>query len=228
MSLSLAIFSAVWLGLLTSVSPCPLASNIAAISFIGRQAGSPAHVFAAGLLYTLGRTVAYIAVAALVLTGLLAGGELSRFLQLYMNQILGPVLILTGMLLLEWLGFTFSLNLAGDRVQAAAAKGGGAWAFVLGCLFALSFCPVSAGLFFGGLLPLATQAESRLLLPTVFGIGTALPVMLFAGVIAFAAQRVGKFFNILSHLEKWVRLATGSVFILAGIYYCLRHIYGIM
>jgi len=228
MSLSLAVFSAVWLGLLTSVSPCPLASNIAAISFIGRQAGSPTYVFAAGLLYTLGRTAAYIAVAALVLTGLLAGGELSRFLQLYMNQILGPVLILTGMLLLEWLGFTFSLNLAGDRVQAAAAKGGGAWAFVLGFLFALSFCPVSAGLFFGGLLPLATQAESRLLLPAVFGIGTALPVMLFAGVIAFAAQRVGKFFNILSHLEKWVRMATGSVFILAGIYYCLRHIYGIV
>jgi len=228
MSLGLAVLSALWLGLLTSVSPCPLASNIAAISFISRKAGNHAHVFGAGLCYTLGRTIAYIAIGAVVLTGLLAGGELSRFLQLYMNQILGPVLILTGMLLLEWLGFSFSLNLAGGRVQAAAAKGGMAWAFVLGLLFALSFCPVSAGLFFGGLLPLAAKAESRFLLPAVFGVGTALPVMAFAGVIAFAAQQVGKWFDRLSHVEKWVRLATGVVFILAGVYYCLRHIYGVL
>jgi len=228
MSITTAVFAAVWMGLLTSVSPCPLASNIAAISFIGRKANSHVHVFGSGVFYTLGRTVAYIAISALVLAGLFASGELSRFLQLYMNQILGPVLIVTGMLLLEWLGFTFSVNLAGSRVQAHAAKGGMVWAFVMGMLFALSFCPVSAGLFFGGLIPLAAKAESRFLLPAVFGIGTALPVIAFALLIAFAAKQVGKWFDRLSHVEKWVRLATGTVFVLAGIYYCLRHIYGIV
>lgn len=227
MSIQAALFAAVWMGLLTSVSPCPLASNIAAISFIGRKANSHVHVFGSGVFYTLGRTAAYIAVSALVLTGLLAGGELSRFLQLYMNQILGPVLILTGMLLLEWLGFTFSVNLAGSRVQAHAAKGGMLWAFVMGMLFALSFCPVSAGLFFGGLIPLAAKAESRFLLPAVFGIGTALPVIGFAFLIAFAAKQVGTWFGRLTQVEKWVRAATGSVFIVVGVYYCLRHIYGV-
>jgi cytochrome c biogenesis protein CcdA len=225
--MTLAIFTAFWLGLLTSVSPCPLASNIAAISFISRDAGSQVKVFGAGFCYALGRTIAYVAVAALVLAGLLTGSELSRFLQQYLNQILGPVLILTGMLLLGWIGGTASLNLAGDRIQKQVAKGSLLWALLLGMLFALSFCPVSAGLYFGGLLPLASAQGSRLLLPAIFGIGTAVPVLFFAFLIAFAAGRISLWFNRLSQIEKLVRRATGIVFVLAGIYYCLVHIYGI-
>jgi cytochrome c biogenesis protein CcdA len=225
--MSLAIFTAFWLGLLTSVSPCPLASNIAAISFISRDAGNQAKVFGAGLCYALGRTIAYVAVAMLVLAGLLTGSELSRFLQQYLNQILGPVLILTGMLLLGWIGGTASLNLAGDRIQKQVAKGSLLWALLLGMLFALSFCPVSAGLYFGGLLPLAAAQGSRLLLPAIFGLGTAVPVLFFAFLIAFAAGKISLWFNRLSQIEKLVRRATGIVFVLAGIYYCLVHIYGI-
>ena len=222
----LAIGSALWLGLLTSISPCPLATNIAAISFIGRQVGKPRLAIASGLLYVLGRTVAYVLVAALLLAGLLASDVLSRFLQKYLNLALGPLLILIGLILLEMIGAGLSLNLAGSRLQARAAKGGLLWAAALGFVFALSFCPVSAGLYFGALLPLAAAQESRLLVPGVYGIGTALPVVVFAALIAFGSQYVGQAFNRLTQIERWVRIVTGVIFILAGLYLSLTHVYG--
>ena len=100
----LAVGSALWLGILTSISPCPLASNIAAISFIGRRVGHTRQVLLSGLLYTLGRTATYVVLAAIILAGLLAADGVARFLQRYMNQILGPVPILVGMVLLGMLG----------------------------------------------------------------------------------------------------------------------------
>lgn len=223
----LAIGTALWLGILTSISPCPLASNIAAISFISRRVGQTRQVLLSGLLYTVGRTIAYQVLSIVIVAGLLATGDIARFLQRYLNQILGPVLILVGMVLLGLLGFTFSLNLAGQGVQQRASKGGVLWSFLLGILFALSFCPVSAGLFFGGLIPLAAAKQSHVLLPLLFGVGTALPVIAFAFLIAFGSQYVGAAFNRLTQVERWVRVVTGTVFIVAGVYYCLAHIYGI-
>lgn len=217
--------SAIWLGILTSISPCPLASNIAAISFVSRNAHATRQVFLAGLLYTLGRALAYIAVAGLIVAGLAAMDEVARFLQRYMNQLLGPVLILVGLVLLGGLTGSASINLAGERVQKQAEKGGAVWALPLGILFALSFCPVSAGLFFGGLIPLALQAESRILVPALFGLGTALPVLVFAFLVAFASQYVGRVFDRLTRIEKGMRVGVGTVFIVAGLYYCLTHIY---
>lgn len=223
----LAIGSAFWLGVLTAISPCPLATNIAAISFIGRHVGNRRAVLGAGLLYTLGRTLAYVALGALLAGGLLAVDESSRFLQKYMNEILGPVMIVLGMVLLGWIGSGLSTNLAGERVQERAARGGVVWAGLLGVLFALSFCPVSAGLFFAGLLPLSLRHGSRLLLPAVYGVGTALPVAFFAVMVAFSTEAVGKAFHRLTQIEKWVRLAAGALFIFAGLYYTLTHIYGV-
>ena len=223
--------SAFWLGLLTSISPCPLASNIAAISFLGRGAGNTRRVLLSGLLYTLGRTVAYVVLGALILYALhgsdAAAGIISRFLQKYLNVILGPVLILVGMVLLGLLQSSASLNLAGKGMRDRAAKGSVWWALPLGVLFALSFCPVSAGLFFGGLIGLSTQHQSPVLVPMLFGIGTAVPVIAFALLIAFATQYVGRAFNRLKQVERCLRVATGIVFIGAGIYYCLTHIYGL-
>lgn len=222
-----AVATALWLGILTSISPCPLASNIAAISFIGRKVGSTRAVVFSGLLYTIGRTVAYLALGVVIMAGVMAAGETARFLQCYLNQILGPVLILVGMLLLGLLSFTASVNLAGGRLQQRAGRGGAWWALLLGMLFALSFCPVSAGLFFGGLIPLSTSSKSRFFLPTLYGVGTALPVIVFAFLMAFASQHVGRAFNRLSQIERWLRTATGVIFILAGIYYCLTYVYGL-
>ena len=222
----LILGTALWLGILTSISPCPLATNIAAISFIGRQVERTRLVLLSGLLYTVGRTLAYLVLGAAVMAGLMASGDIARFLQKYLNQILGPVLVLVGMVLLGLLEFG-SLTLVGSGLQQRASKGGAWWAIVLGVLFALSFCPVSAGLFFGGLIPLSTTHQSRFVLPMLYGVGTALPVIVFAFLIAFASNYVAKAFNRLTQVERWVRIATGAVFILAGIYYCLAHIYGI-
>ena len=233
----LALGSAFWLGLMTSISPCPLATNIAAISFLGRSVGNTRKVLLSGLLYTLGRTVVYVGLGVLILYVLQAasnGGDpnnaaagVSRFLQKYMGVILGPVLILVGMMLLGMLGTTGSLSLGGQGLQDRVAKGRTFWAFPLGVLFALSFCPVSASLFFGGLIGLSTETSSPVLLPTLFGIGTAVPVIGFALLMAFASQYVGRAFNRLTQIERWVRGVVGLVFILAGIYYCLTHIYGL-
>lgn len=223
----LAWGSAFWLGLLTAISPCPLATNIAAISFIGRQVGSRRGVLLSGLLYTFGRALTYVALGAILAGGLLAATEVSRFLQKYMNEIMGPVMILLGMVLLGWIGSNLSLNLGGQGVQERAVKGGLLGAGLLGILFALSFCPVSAGLFFAGLIPLSFKHGSRLLLPAIYGFGTALPVIVFAFLIALSAEAVGKAFHRLTTIEKWVRLVAGVLFVLAGIYYCLTHIYGL-
>jgi len=235
MTLWLVLGSAFWLGLLTSISPCPLATNIAAISFLGRAVGNTRKVLLSGLLYTLGRTVVYVGLGVLILLVLQAasagGGPdsaasgVSRFLQKYMGVILGPVLVLVGMMLLGMLEFTGSLNLGGQGLQERVARGGVFWAFPLGVLFALSFCPVSASLFFGGLIGLSTQHSSPVLLPTLFGIGTAVPVIVFAFIITFASQYVGKAFNRLTQIERWVRAITGVIFIVAGLYYILTHIY---
>jgi cytochrome c biogenesis protein CcdA len=222
-----AIGSALWLGILTSISPCPLASNIAAISFIGRRVDSKRHVLLSGLFYTFGRTLTYLVLGMIVMAGLMASGEIARFLQKYMNQILGPVLMLVGMILLGLLNISASFNLAGSGVQERAGKGGIGWSVILGILFALSFCPVSAGLFFGGLIPLSASNGSKFMLPGLFGIGTALPVIVFAFLMAFSSQYVGRAFNRMTQIEWWVRTITGTIFIFAGIYYCLTHIYGV-
>lgn len=221
----LTIMTALWFGILTSISPCPLATNIAAISFIARKVEKMRAVLLSGLLYAVGRTVAYLVLGAMIMAGVLASGEIALFLQKYLNQALGPVLILVGMLLLGLLGSTVSITLVGTGVQERASKGGIGWAALLGMLFALSFCPVSAGLFFGVLIPLSAANESMVILPLVYGIGTATPVIAFALLIAFASQRLGSAFNRLTQIERWVRLITGFIFVVAGIYYSLSYVY---
>ncbi len=222
-----SITTAAWLGILTAISPCPLASNVAAISFIGRQFHSKAAILFSGLLYTSGRTITYLVLGAILSSGALASGELSRFLQKYLNEILGPLLILLGMILLGLIGSGLSIQMAGETIQQKASKHGALYAFPLGVLFALSFCPVSAGLFFGALIPLAVNNNSALFLPALYGIGTAIPVVLFAILIAFGSKWLGKAFNAINKVEYFVRTATGLIFILVGFYYSLTHIYGV-
>lgn len=223
-----SITTAAWLGILTAISPCPLASNVAAISFIGRQLHSKSAILFSGILYTTGRTFTYVTLGALLSSGVLASGELSRFLQKYLNEILGPLLILLGMILLGMIGAGLSIQLAGEGIQSKAAKHGALYALPLGVLFALSFCPVSAGLFFGALIPLAVNSGSSIMLPAIYGIGTAVPVVIFAFLIAYGSKWLGKAFNSLNHIEFYVRTATGVIFIAAGIYYSLAHIFGVL
>ncbi|MBL7140510.1 MAG: sulfite exporter TauE/SafE family protein [Planctomycetes bacterium] len=218
---------ALWLGILTSISPCPLATNIAAISFLGRRLDRPAAVVLAGLAYTLGRTVAYVALALVTVGGLLAVPPVARFLESSMNKVLGPVLIVAGVFLLELVPVSFTTFSAGERSRRLAERGGLAGAGLLGILFALAFCPVSAALFFGSLVPSALKAESPVLMPTAYGIGTALPVVVFAALVALGARQMAKAFGVVQKVERWARRTTGVVFLLVGVYYTLVHIFGL-
>lgn len=223
----LALGTALWLGILTSISPCPLASNIAAVAYVGRQVSAPHRVLLAGLAYSLGRALTYVAVAALVVSSVLSVPSVSFFLQERMNQLLGPVLVLTGTVMLGWLRLPGSGGRGVGALEHRLAGGGLAGAAGLGALFALSFCPVSAGLFFGGLLPLATGAGSRLVLPAVYGVGSGLPVIAVAGLLAFGFGGIGRFFDALSRFERVATRVTGAAFVLIGAYLSLRHLAGL-
>ncbi|OHB66952.1 MAG: hypothetical protein A2V70_08660 [Planctomycetes bacterium RBG_13_63_9] len=222
----LLIGMALALGMFTAVQPCPMATNIAAISFLSRQVGSSRQVLLGGVLYALGRTLAYVALAILLVGGL-AQWEITSFLQRYLGQILGPILILVAMFLLGLI----RLNVSGPGVSEKVQKRAEAWgiwaALPLGMLFALSFCPVSAGCFFISLFALLAASDSWILLPALFGIGTALPVVAFAVLIAFSVQSLGKAFNAITQFEWWFRRIAGVVFLLVGVYFSLEFCFGI-
>jgi cytochrome c biogenesis protein CcdA len=219
--------AALWFGILTSISPCPLATNLTAISYMARTINHPRRVLLSGLLYTLGRVVAYTALAALLVASALSVPAISMGLQRYGNLILGPVLIVVGMFLLELLSLPTRGGGVSNRLQQRADAAGIWGAALLGFVFALSFCPTSAALFFGSLLPLALKVQSRFLLPALFGIGTALPVIAASVVLTLGGKATSRFFEKMTSLELWVRRATGAVFVLVGIYYCLKYIFGL-
>lgn len=224
----LGVASALWLGILTSISPCPLATNIAAVSFIGKQFTSAPRVALSGIFYVLGRMLAYLGLGMALIAGLLSAPQLSVFLQKYMNRILGPVLILVGMVLLDLLRFNLAGGSVGERMQERAGKGGVWGAGLLGFLFALSFCPVSAALFFGSLIPLSVKDGSSVLYPLMYGAGTGLPVIVFALMIAFGAKSISALYRKLTRVELWARRVTGAIFIAVGVYYSLVYIFEVL
>jgi cytochrome c biogenesis protein CcdA len=211
--------TAFWMGLLTSISPCPLAANIAAMSYVGREVGSRQRTLLAGLLYTLGRAFAYAALAALLVGGLLSIPEVALFLQAHLNRILGPLLVAVGLVLLEWLCLPALGSRLYDRTGDRLAKAGLIGALPLGAVLALAFCPVSAGLFFGGLIPLALEHRSSLWLPALYGLGTGLPVVVFAVLVSAGVAWVGSTFHRLQAVERWARRVTAVVIIMVGLYY---------
>lgn len=222
----LNILSAFWLGVLTSISPCPLATNVAAISFVARNLGSSQKVLWSGVLYSVGRMLVYIVIAVLAVASLLSLPEVSFFLETNMHKIIGPLLIIVGIILLDLLPISFSTSFLSNSLQNRAGRWGIWGSGLLGVVFALSFCPLSAALFFGSLIPLAVDGKSAVLMPSAFGIGTALPVVVLALVIAFGVKSLGKFFDKLTQVEKWVRKATAFIFIAAGLYLLFQSILG--
>jgi cytochrome c-type biogenesis protein len=238
--------AALYLGLLTSISPCPLATNIAAISYIGRKVDKPRLVIHAGLLYTLGRCVLYVALAGLLTAMTLSIPSASRFLQKYAGMVLGPIFLLLGMFLVGLITISVGGTIMSERMQKRVDAMGIWGALLLGILFAISFCPTSATWFFGLLaltmgsksgaitvvlqkVGIALPAESVpggvILLPLIYGIGTALPVIVVAFLLAYSAQSVGKTYNILSRVEWWARMITGWVFILMGAWFVVTQVF---
>jgi cytochrome c-type biogenesis protein len=195
------------------------------MSFVGRRVGSPGKVLLAGVLYTVGRALTYLILGALLVGSLLSAPRLSLVLQRTMNKALGPILIVVGVLLLGVIPLRLPSSGLTQRMGERIAKWGPFGALLLGVLFALTFCPVSAAFFFGSLLPLAIEQQSPVLLPALFGIGTAIPVLGFAVAIALGAKSLGKVFGKVTKIERWARLITGVVFIGVGIYLMLVHVF---
>lgn len=220
----IGFISALWLGILTSISPCPLASNVAAISFLSKKITHPVLVFISGLAYTLGRMFSYAILGWIIISSFLSVPQVAQFLQKYMGKALGPLLILTGFVLLEIITIRLPGLSLSQKQHNKLAESGAPGAFLLGFIFALAFCPISAALFFGSLIPLAINSKSGVILPFIYGIGTGLPVLVFAVAIALGVTSLSRWFLWAGKLEFSARRITGVIFILIGLYYAGIHI----
>ncbi|MBO5795195.1 MAG: sulfite exporter TauE/SafE family protein [Bacteroides sp.] len=215
--------TALLLGLLTALSPCPLATNIAAIGYIGKHIEGRKGVFVQGVFYTLGRTIAYTLLGVVLIAVLRSGASvfgIQKFIATYGEMILPPVLLLIGLFML----FGNRLNLPsfgfGDRGEGLAQRGGFG-ALMLGVLFALAFCPTSGVLYFGMLIPMSASTTMGYLLPILFAVATALPVLVVAWILAFSAGQIGAVYGKMQTIQKWLNIVVGILFIAIGIYYCL-------
>ena len=211
--------SAFLLGILTSISPCPLATNITAIAFISKDIKTPKHTILSGLFYTLGRGISYTLLATLIYFGI-SSFSIASIFQGWGDKVLGPVLIIIGLVMFGIIKINFkSNNDRMEKVKVWLAGKGYLGSLALGMLFAFAFCPYSGVLFFGVLIPMVLESAGGLLLPPLFALGTGLPVIIFAILIAFSMQAVSKTFKIVSKIEKWLRYGVATVFIISGIYY---------
>jgi len=212
------ILTAFLLGLMTAISPCPLATNISAIAFIGKNITEKRTVLLKGVIYTLGRAFTYTVIGLLFFFGLGEVG-LSGFFQRWGEKILGPILIIIGLFMLGVINLKIpGLGKLTERMENQAGKG--YWGvFLLGVVFALGFCPYSGVLYFVMLIPMTIASAQGLYLPLVFAIATGLPVILFAWMIAYAIGSVGSIYNKIKVFELWFRRIVAVLFIGIGIYY---------
>ncbi len=213
-----AFVTAFILGLMTAISPCPLATNISAIGFISRDIVKKEKVFLNGLIYTLGRAFSYTTLALIIFFGA-SKLNISMLFQGWGEKILGPILIIIGLFMLDVIkfklpGFSNLTDKLGEKSK------GSYWStFLLGVVFALAFCPYSAVLYFGMLIPITVTSASGLYLPILFAIATGLPVILFAWLLAYAVRNVGKLYNQIKIFELWFRRVVSVIFIGVGTYY---------
>lgn len=221
MTLGIALLSVAWSGLLCALSPCPLTTNLAVVGLIARQSGGPRRLLTCGLVYALGRVLAYEALALILVTGLTSAPTLAQFLQREMARCAGPLLVLVGTVLLDLLPH-WRLPKVGlaERLRKLSSCEGLGGIFALGVLLTLAFCPISAALFFGGLLPLAMETGSFVLLPCLFGLAATLPLLLLAASLAFAAGQMARWLNRVATFERWAKRATALLSLAIGLYLC--------
>lgn len=217
------LVAAFFIGLMTAMSPCPLATNITAIAYISRKPGNSRHTLLVGLLYAMGRTAGYVAIAAAIVYAGLNVQVISFFLQEYGEMVLGPLLLVLGILMLDVIDIPFpgGGGRGGDRLTSfmeTYAEKGVVGSFILGVLFALSFCPFSAVLFFGMLIPIALKTGDALLVPTIFGIATALPVIVVSVLLVRGVGQAARFMQRAQVVDFWVKKAVAMVFIGTGCY----------
>jgi len=213
------LLTAFLLGVMTSISPCPLATNITAIAYISKEIKTTKNTLLSGLSYTLGRAISYTLLASLIYFGL-SSFEIAKIFQGWGDKVLGIVLILIALIMFG----VIKINLGGksektEKIKEWLASQGYLGAILLGMLFALAFCPYSGVMFFGVLVPMTISSTDNLLLPPVFALGTGLPVIIFSFILAFSVGKLTKTYNAMAKIEKVMRYSVATIFLLAGIYY---------
>ena len=218
------IITALVLGLIMAISPCPLATNISAIGYISKDLSSKKRVFLNGIYYTLGRIISYTVLGIILIIILRQGSSIfhiQKIMRTYGELFIGPLLILIGIFLSGIINLRLPQSgrfAAGIEKKAAS---GSAWgSILLGIVFALAFCPYSGVIYFGGLIPLAVSANSGYSLPVFFAIATGLPVIIFAWILAFSVSKVGSVYNKVKSFEFWFRRIISVLFIIIGLYFC--------
>lgn len=218
------ILTAFVLGLMTAISPCPLATNITATAYLSKDIGEKHRVLFNGLFYTLGRMFTYTALGLIFYFGA-SQFQVARLLQNIGGMWLGIALIVIGILMLDVIKWNIpGMGKLTSKLEKKEGKKNYLDAFLLGLLFALAFCPYSGVLYFGGLIPITIASPSGLLLPPVFAIATGLPVIVIAWLLAYSVSNVGKFYNKMNIFQKWFKRIVAAVFIMVGIYYVITSI----
>ncbi|WP_321515507.1 aromatic aminobenezylarsenical efflux permease ArsG family transporter [Marinifilum fragile] len=216
---SFPILSAFLLGIMTAISPCPLATNITATAYISKNLSDKKRIFLNGLVYTLGRAISYTALGVILFFGA-SKFDISSFFNSYGERLLGPLLIIIGVFMLDIISINFpGVSSLTDKLNGEKMRGKYWGALLMGMIFALAFCPYSGVLYFGMLIPLTVSQADGLFLPIVFAIATGLPVIIIAYLLAFTLSGVGNFYNKIKSFEYWFRKIAAVIFIAAGLYF---------
>ena len=215
---SVPFWSALILGLMTAISPCPLATNITAIGFISRDIEHKRRIFLSGILYTSGRAFSYTALGMILYLGA-SRFQIARIFQGWGERLIGFILVLIGIFMFDFIKIKFPGFFGLTDIIGEKSKGNLWGAFLLGTVFALAFCPYSGVLYFGMLIPLTVASASGFFLPMVFAVATGLPVLIIAWLLAYSVAGIGSFYNKIKIFETWFRRFVAVVFIGTGIYY---------
>lgn len=217
---SIPLLAAFFIGLMTAISPCPLATNITAIAYASKKIDNSKHTIIVSLLYTLGRMFTYVILASLIVWFGVNVQAVSLFLQRYWERVIGPTLIIIGIIMLGIIRINlFKSSAKLNALKEKLAKKGFIGSFLLGVIFALAFCPLSGVLFFGMLIPLAIKAGDGILIPSVFAIATGLPVIILSLILVHSVSKLGKIMNKIRTFEEWMRKMAAVTFIIVGVYY---------
>jgi len=220
----IAFIASFFIGLMMAISPCPLATNITAIAFVSKNITNKLKTLMIGLSYTLGRMFTYILIASMIVYFGLNTQSISLFLQKYGEMIIGPLMIFIGLVLLQIIKFDFmkSKSKKLEILKLKLSKKGYIGSFFLGILFALAFCPFSAVLFFGMLIPLALKTGDGILIPAIFSFATGLPVIIMSIILVYSISSLGNVMNKIQIFEKNTRNIVGIIFMIVGMYYLIK------
>jgi cytochrome c biogenesis protein CcdA len=221
---SIPILSAFLLGILTAISPCPLATNITATAYIAKTLTGKKKVLLSGMLYTLGLALSYAGIALIIILGA-SKFHVAKFFQGNGEKFVGPVMLLIGLIMLNIikLNFISKANFT-EKLQDKFKDKGLLGAFLLGILFAMAFCPYSGAMYFGVLIPMSIKSSIGFSLPIFYALGAGSLVLFFTFLIAFSMQKVGKYFNAVQRIEKVMRIIAGLLFVFTGVYYILIYL----